>query len=194
MHGNITYINQDFINISGFSDEELIGAPQNIVRHPDMPVEAFVDFWRTIKSGKAWAGLVKNRCKNGDYYWVEVNAVPMLENGKIVGYTSIQAKPSREKVAAAERAYHEIKNGSKTLGIREDAAVTRSFLRRFDVLATLSIRAKITFSFGILALLFVANLFVTTSGNKQYGAWSTITSMLGIGAGLLFGYFLYRAA
>ena len=70
LHGNITYINQDFINISGFSEAELIGAPQNIVRHPNMPVEAFADFWRTLKVGKAWTGLVKNRCNNGDYYWV----------------------------------------------------------------------------------------------------------------------------
>ncbi|WP_157648629.1 PAS domain-containing protein, partial [Thiobacillus denitrificans] len=74
LHGNITYVNQDFINISGFSEAELIGQPQNIVRHPDMPVEAFADFWSTLKDGKAWTGLVKNRCKNGDHYWVEANA------------------------------------------------------------------------------------------------------------------------
>ena len=77
MQGNITYINRDFVNISGFSEEELLGAPQNIVRHPDMPAEAFADFWSTIKSGKAWTGLVKNRCKNGDHYWVEANAAPL---------------------------------------------------------------------------------------------------------------------
>lgn len=76
LQGNITYVNSDFIEISGFSEEELIGAPQNIVRHPDMPAEAFKDFWATIQAGKAWTGLVKNRCKNGDYYWVEANAAP----------------------------------------------------------------------------------------------------------------------
>src|SRR5512147_2720839 len=87
LQGNITYVNQDFVNISGFSEEELLGAPQNIVRHPDMPEEAFADFWNTLKSGKAWTGLVKNRCKNGDYYWVEANVSPIIENGNIVGYT-----------------------------------------------------------------------------------------------------------
>ena len=109
LKGKITYVNQDFINISGFSEQELIGAPQNIVRHPDMPEEAFEDFWRTIKSGKAWTGLVKNRCKNGNHYWVEANAAPLLENGKTVGYTSIRIKPTREQVRAAEAAYSAIK-------------------------------------------------------------------------------------
>ena len=185
LQGNITYVNQDFINISGFSADELIGAPQNIVRHPDMPVEAFADFWRTIKSGKAWTGLVKNRCKNGDHYWVEANAAPMLENGKVVGYTSIRVKPSREQVAAAERAYREIKNGSKALEIREGAAVARSSFRRFDIFAMLSIRARIVFSAGILALLFAANLV---------DGWGHAAAVLGMISSVLCGYALHRAA
>ena len=152
LKGNITYVNQDFIDISGFSAEELIGAPQNIVRHPDMPAEAFADFWRTIKSGKAWTGMVKNRCKNGDYYWVEANAAPMLENGKMVGYTSIRVKPSREQVAAAEQAYRAIKSGSKAIEVREGAAVPRSSLRRLNLLARLSLRARMALVFGVLAL------------------------------------------
>ena len=81
MKGKITYVNQDFLRVSGFSENELLGAPHNIVRHPDMPVEAFEDLWRTLKSGKAWTGVVKNRCKNGDYYWVEANVAPLIENG-----------------------------------------------------------------------------------------------------------------
>ena len=116
LHGNITYVNQDFINISGFSAEELLGAPQNIVRHPDMPVEAFADFWRTIRSGKAWTGLVKNRCKNGDYYWVEANAAPIIENRKIVGYASIRTKPSREQVQAAESRLSRHQGGRQDTG------------------------------------------------------------------------------
>ena len=65
--GLITYANSIFIEISGFTAEEIIGAPHNIVRHPDMPSAAFEDFWRTLKKGKPWRGLVKNRCKNGDH-------------------------------------------------------------------------------------------------------------------------------
>nr|WP_315255107.1 methyl-accepting chemotaxis protein [uncultured Duganella sp.] len=104
--GNINYVNTDFIKISGFSEAELIGSPQNIVRHPDMPAAAFEDLWRELKAGRAWTGLVKNRCKNGNFYWVEANAAPYMENGKIAGYTSVRVKPSREKIEAAERLYN----------------------------------------------------------------------------------------
>ena len=189
LQGNITYINQDFINISGFSADELMGAPQNIVRHPDMPAEAFADFWRTIRSGKAWTGLVKNRCKNGDHYWVEANAAPMLENGKVVGYTSIRVKPTRAQVAAAESAYRAIRNGSRSLEVREGAAVARSPLRRVRQLAGVTIRARICLLSGILALLFAVNL--AGSGNPD--GWAGAASALGVVLSLLFGYALYRA-
>ena len=193
LSGNITYVNQDFCNISGFSEEELIGSPQNIVRHPDMPAEAFKDFWSTIKAGKAWTGMVKNRCKNGDYYWVEANAAPMLENGKMVGYTSIRVKPSREQVAAADKAYRTIKSGSNELQVHQGSVVARSFFRRFDWLAILSIRSKIMLSSGLLTLLFIANLLFSASGNKQFDAWSIAASILGIVLGLVSGFLLYRA-
>ena len=143
LHGNITYVNQDFVNVSGFSEDELIGAPQNIVRHPDMPVEAFADFWRTLKSGKAWTGLVKNRCKNGDYYWVEANAAPIIENHKVVGYASIRTKPSRAQVQAADSAYRAIKAGDKGLDVREGNAVRSSFMQRFNLLKTYSLKAML---------------------------------------------------
>ncbi len=105
LKGVIEYVNRDFTDISGFSEAELIGAPHNIVRHPDMPEEAFADFWATLQSGQPWTGLVKNRCKNGDHYWVEANATPVRHNGRIVGFMSVRLKPTREQVAEAERAY-----------------------------------------------------------------------------------------
>lgn len=95
LNGNITYINEAFLRISGFSKEELIGASHNIVRHPDMPPEAFADLWKTLRAGHTWGGLVKNRCKNGDYYWVQANASPIYENGQIAGYMSVRSKPAR---------------------------------------------------------------------------------------------------
>ncbi|MBV7537528.1 PAS domain S-box protein [Duganella sp. sic0402] len=106
LKGNINYVNRDFIKISGFSEDELLGAPQNIVRHPDMPQAAFEDMWRELKAGRAWTGLVKNRCKNGNFYWVEANAAPYMENGKIAGYTSVRVKPSRAQIDAAWRLYN----------------------------------------------------------------------------------------
>ncbi|MEW5892763.1 MAG: PAS domain-containing methyl-accepting chemotaxis protein [Pseudomonadota bacterium] len=105
--GIITYANQDFVNISGYSEEELIGAPHNIVRHPDMPPAAFADLWATLKKGRAWSGLVKNRSKNGDYYWVEATARPNAEGG----FTSVRVKPDREQVQQAEALYKAMREG-----------------------------------------------------------------------------------
>lgn len=105
LQGKILYVNRPFIEISGFTEEELIGADHNIVRHPDMPTEAFFDLWRTLKNGQPWRGMVKNRCKNGDYYWVEASANPIWEKGKIIGYMSLRACPTREQVRQAEQIY-----------------------------------------------------------------------------------------
>ncbi len=105
LKGQLTYINKDFLDISGFTEAELIGASHNIVRHPDMPPEAFEDLWRDLKAGRPWTGYVKNRCKNGDYYWVLATATPIVENGQVTGYMSVRRKPTREAVAACEAAY-----------------------------------------------------------------------------------------
>ena len=193
LHGNITYINQDFMDVSGFSEEELIGAPQNIVRHPDMPKEAFADFWRTLQSGKAWTGLVKNRCKNGDHYWVEANAAPLIENGQIIGYTSIRIKPDRAQVRAAESAYREIRSGSKKLEIAEGEAVRYSLLTRFDLLKNASIKAKLIMSAGLLALMFAASLIATVNGSKPYDSWSIAVSVIGMPLSILLGFMFYRS-
>ena len=83
--GKITFVNDTFLDVSGFDEAELIGAPHNIVRHPEMPVEAFADLWTTLKEGQPWTGAVKNRRKNGDYYWVLASATPLHESGSVVG-------------------------------------------------------------------------------------------------------------
>lgn len=189
--GNITYVNQDFINISGFSEAELLGSPQSIIRHPDMPPEPFADLLRTLKSGKAWTGLLKNRCKNGDHYWVEINAAPVLENGRIVGYTSIRVKPSREQIQVAERAYREIKTGSKKLEMIEGDAVRSSFFRRFKL--NLSIKGKISLSSGMLVFLFIADIItIENSSNLQSPAWSLAPPAFGLVLAILFGVMQYR--
>jgi len=112
--GRITFVNSDFIQISGFTEEELLGSPHNMVRHPHMPQAAFTDLWRTVKAGLPWEGLVKNRCKNGDHYWVRANVTPEVEDGKVVGYISIRSKPDREAIAAAEKLYAEMREGRLT--------------------------------------------------------------------------------
>jgi aerotaxis receptor len=117
LNGNITYVNPYFTEISGFSEQELIGAPQNIVRHPDMPVEAFADLWASIKAGTPWTGLVKNRCKNGDFYWVRANVTPIRENGRTIGFMSVRTRAERHQVAKAEQVYRTMRTESNH-GIR----------------------------------------------------------------------------
>ena len=96
--GRITYCNPVFVRISGYSAAELLGQPHNIVRHPDMPEEAFRDLWHTIQSGRPWTGLVKNRCKNGDFYWVRANAAPLTDGQGITGYLSVRTRPDPAEV------------------------------------------------------------------------------------------------
>ena len=111
LKGLITYANPAFIKASGFSYEELMGAPHNLVRHPDMPSVAFENLWGTIKNGQIWKGLVKNRRKNGDFYWVCANITPSYEAGQLSGFTSVRIKPSKEEVERASLAYQQIREG-----------------------------------------------------------------------------------
>ncbi len=112
LKGAITYVNDAFVEISGFSREEMLGKNHNVVRHPDMPPQAFEDLWRTVKSGLPWRGLVKNRCKDGDHYWVDAFVVPVRENDQVVGYMSVRSEPSRAAVTQAEAQYGKLMQGS----------------------------------------------------------------------------------
>lgn len=111
LDGNITHCNDVFVNISGYSREELLGQPHNMVRHPDMPKTAFKVLWDTIRAGKPWMGLVKNRCKNGDHYWVNAYVTPITEHGKVIGFESVRVCPERADVARAEKIYGLINRG-----------------------------------------------------------------------------------
>lgn len=106
--GIITYTNEAFEKIAGYSREELVGKSHNIVRHPDMPPQAFKWLWDTLKSERPWRGMVKNRCKNGDHYWVRATVAPIIENGRITGYVSVRKLPTRDQVSAAEAFYREL--------------------------------------------------------------------------------------
>jgi aerotaxis receptor len=111
LKGITTYVNDTFVHLSGFSREELIGKNHNVVRHPDMLPGAFAWLWDTIKEGRPWRGIVKNRCKNGDFYWVEALVVPVLQNNQITGYMSVRTEPSRQQIAEAEALYRQLKEG-----------------------------------------------------------------------------------
>lgn len=107
--GVITYANRDFCQIARYKEDELVGKSHNIVRHEDMPQEGFADLWGTIQSGNSWRGLVKNRCKDGDHYWVDALVSPIEKNGRIIGYQSIRRKPTRAAVEQAEALYADIR-------------------------------------------------------------------------------------
>ena len=121
--GLIEEINQDFLDVSGFTSAELLGKAHNIIRHPDMPEAAFADLWKDLKAERPWVGMVKNRCKNGDHYWVESHFAPRHEAGKLIGYMSVRRKPTRQAVAEAEQAYAAIAKGNSGLAIAHGKVV-----------------------------------------------------------------------
>ncbi|MQA38566.1 methyl-accepting chemotaxis protein [Rugamonas aquatica] len=169
LQGNINYANPYFIEVSGYTEQELLGAPQNIVRHPDMPVEAFADLWQTIRNGMPWTGLVKNRCKNGDYYWVLANVTPVIEQGKPVGYLSVRTKPSREQVREADALYRQFKAGNpQRLRIVNGRAVATGIAARAAGLMRMSLARQIgvatLLTGGVLALLAFALLGLGDAG------------------------------
>ena len=134
--GRITYCNPDFATVSGYTTLELLGQPHNVVRHPEMPEEAFRDMWETIQTKHSWIGLVKNRRKNGDYYWVQANATPMVDGDQITGYLSVRTAPTREAVATAERLYAqmnaEAKSGRKVTALHHGEVIRNDWVGRLQ--------------------------------------------------------------
>ncbi len=170
--GLITYVNSEFLRVSGFTEQELIGSPQNLVRHPDMPAAAFADLWQTIKAGKHWHGMVKNRCRNGDFYWVDAAVSPILESGKAVGYVSIRSRPTEAQIEQAKHVYGLLNQGR---------SLESTHHKPFMPLPDLNLRARILGSFGVALLLFASSMGV--------GCWlgGPAAVSLGILVGLAFG-------
>lgn len=151
--GRITYINPYFCEVSGFNQDELLGSAHNIVRHPDMPKEAFADMWKTLKSGLPWTGLVKNRCKNGDYYWVKANATPIRENGQVVGFMSVRTKPERELIKSTTPIYQKfINKQAQGLGIHRGGVVSTGLAGAVSRLRNSSLKTRIHFSAVLIIL------------------------------------------
>ena len=117
LDSRITYCNDAFVAISGFTYDELIGQPHNMVRHPDMPPGVFIHMWHTIKQGKPWMGIVKNRAKNGDFYWVSAYVTPIYENGRMSGYESVRSVPSRDQVRRATALYARMRAGKPIIAL-----------------------------------------------------------------------------
>ncbi|TWB51066.1 methyl-accepting chemotaxis protein [Nitrospirillum viridazoti] len=183
--GRITYANRAFIRVSGFSHEELIGAPHNLVRHPDMPKAAFADLWATIRAGRPWDGLVKNRTKGGDHYWVRANVTPVMEGGTVAGFISIRSKPGRDEVRAAEALYAELRAGRGAL--KDGAAAATGLGPRLRHYAG-SVRGRMVLTMGtMIACTLVAGglRFLGPFGEKLGDAGADSTLWLGANAAII---------
>jgi len=165
LRGKIQHCNDPFVEVSGYSRDELIGQPHNIIRHPDMPPEAYEKMWSYLKSGKPWMGLVKNRCKNGDYYWVSAYVTPVTENGEVVGYESVRSCPKREDVERAARLYARIRNGKTGTPLRRRLNPSALFL------ASVFIVAAIMFGFGFQ----LGSELVLSIGVIAYAIWVNLS-------------------
>ncbi|AKU23092.1 methyl-accepting chemotaxis protein [Massilia sp. MB5] len=196
LKGKIQYANPYFIEVSGFAEDELIGAPQNILRHPDMPAEAFADLWLTIKAGMPWTGMVKNRCKNGDFYWVLANVTPVIEGGRPVGYMSVRTKPNREQVRQADELYRELRNGNpRGLMLRHGQVLRGGLIGKLTQLSQLSLARHIGLGMGgvslVLALL-ALGLWTSGDGSALHG-WLSGLSALAVAGALYVWYSLHQA-
>ncbi|MEZ5660617.1 MAG: ribosome biogenesis GTPase Der [Burkholderiaceae bacterium] len=177
--GRILTCNQAFIEASGFTEDELIGQPHNLIRHPDMPEEAFRDLWDTIQKGRLWRAYVKNRRKNGDHYWVSANVTPLRHGERIVGYLSVRSVPSREEVAAAEQLYAtmraEHEAGRLLHKISEGQVWRDTLLGRARRLLTLGMEGRL----GVLATVAVAVLLGAGAASERLGlpAWALLVEL-----------------
>ncbi|MDQ1833286.1 methyl-accepting chemotaxis protein [Massilia scottii] len=170
--GIITYVNASFIEVSGFAEDELLGKPHNLVRHPDMPAEAFADLWRSMKAGRPWTGLVKNRRKNGDFYWVVANVTPVKEHGQAAGFMSVRTRPTRAQIKGAGELYQRFREGrADGLAIVDGAGVRTGVAAR--------LRAAFHLPIGVRIGILMASLAALLAG---VGAASGSAVLAGVGA------------
>ena len=191
--GIITHCNHAFVETSGFTYEELIGQPHNLVRHPDMPPEAYKDMWQTIGHGHPWTALVKNRRKNGDYYWVQANVTPILENGKPKGYMSVRIKPSRQDAQAAEALYAQMRadaqQGSSSIYLRGGEVRHKGPRGWLDALGRMTLTARLGLALLGMTTLAMVPQFLGMQGWEAVGL--QLVSLL-IGAGCVLAWFQLR--
>lgn len=165
LKGQITRANESFIELSGFSRDELVGQPHNLVRHPDMPAEAFRDMWDTLTKGRPWSGLVKNRRKNGDHYWVRAYASPLADG---TGHVSVRVAASRQEINSAEQLYA-LMRGDKSIKLDEGQPVSsKALAKAYRQIANISITSRLLIltANGILG-------FILAIAAIQYGLNAT---------------------
>ena len=183
--GRIEYCNPAFIAVSGYTKDELIGQPHNLIRHPDMPREAFADMWTTIRDGRPWTALVKNRRKNGDYYWVRASVTPVVEKGAVVGYLSVRVKPAREAVRAAEALYAKIREGnSRSHKLHRGTVVRTGLAGRLQAMMRLPVASRAAFGYALAPLALLLTGVAAWGGHPPLPFWSAfgVTSLISVGS------------
>ncbi len=177
--GRITYCNTNFVNVSGYTREELLGQPHNLLRHPDMPEEAFRDMWHTIQDkGKPWSALVKNRRKNGDHYWVRANATPVRNGDQIVGYLSVRTKPSEDEINAFDKLYATMRaeaEAGQLVHVLEEGRVIRA-----GRLAAIGRALRPGLKTQLFAILAVAVLLPVGMMSMGLPVWAALAIGLGV--------------
>jgi aerotaxis receptor len=157
LKGKIQYCNPAFIAVSGYSRDELIGQPHNLIRHPDMPAEAFADLWTTIRAAHPWSAYVKNRRKNGDYYWVLASVTPVVEKGVPVGYLSVRVKPGRDEVRQAEALYGQMRAGqARGVRLRHGVVVRTGLVGKLQALMRLPVAMRATIGYLVAPVALLA--------------------------------------
>lgn len=168
VHSHITYANTAFIKACGFKEEELIGEAHNLIRHPDMPAEAFADMWSTLQQGDSWTGMVKNRCKNGDHYWVRANVTPVYHDGRLTGYISVRTVPGRDEVKASEELYKAVREKrAGHLRFYKGLVVRRGWKSILSVFQRLSLSKRLTGAMLIPAFVTAALPFTRLNAGMQ---------------------------
>jgi aerotaxis receptor len=188
LKGKIQYCNPAFIAVSGYSRDELIGQPHNLIRHPDMPAEAFADLWTTIRAGRPWTALVKNRRKNGDHYWVRASVTPVVENGVPVGYLSVRTKPQRDEVREADALYAKIRAGAaRGVRLRQGVMVRTGVAGRLQALMRLPVALRATIGYMVAPVALLAAGLAAWSGTPPLPFWIAfgVTAAVSAGSALL---------
>ena len=190
--GIITYANPAFIDISGYTHEELLGQPHNLIRHPDMPPAVFKDFWETLLAGKPWMGVVKNRRKDGGFYWVFANVTPLIENDTITGYASVRIKATRAQIAKAQHLYRRMTEGTLSGHVLREGELVATGWRRLLQLVRMPFKPGLRQHMLHLTLLAAGTTALATwfaaNGGIPQGYRGAVFGILTVGITAIFAY------
>jgi len=200
LQGRILYCNAAFVSVSGYERAELLGQPHNLIRHPDMPAEAFRDMWDTIKGGKPWSAPVKNRRKNGDHYWVMANVTPLLgDRAEVISYMSVRTQLGRDAIAAAEQLYQQMGDQAKsqqmTLVLQQGQVVNDSMTGRLRRRLQIGMKGRVTLAAALTGAAGFALALLTTGNVAELAGWGLLWLLLWTAAcGLVVGGYLRAVA